>query len=693
VPNRTIEQTPNPKAALSYKTRLRLTPSQWTALENDLRASTEAGLAGRADFERNLNDWNDLYEMKAAPTDFPFVGAANIFVPLIPTQVESLLAYIASKVLVPHFYLVTGNTAEAASFAPLVERYYKDQFRRQRGDSTWFQAILRWLHLSLRDGTAYMEAVWKYRKGSYKLKTRNMRTEPGPPGPDGQPGPPQPALGEDGQPQYDEGEETVDDIFNDVELRPRAARDLILVPSTARSVNEALDAIAVDYMYEDQLMELVEAGVLDADCVEDALNNVSSGATELGSSRQPTGAFDAGGQLQTGVGIGTQTSEFFKNRGPIEIYRHHTRAYSLDGGKHVQEIIAWEHAPTGRMLGWRPYEYMVNLGGPSTVVRPFFTFSCLERPNEALGFGIPERLAGTNNEMNAQRNQRLNEGTLRIAPPFWKNANANIDDDNFSWGPNQSITSDSFEDVRRYELPQLQQEAFIEESILHQDANEYTGLSQIAAAARDKRMSAAEAKQNAALTSVRLDLICMNFRFANRTLINFVHQLKKLFTTDTQTFTANGQTLTLPPEIFKYDFSIDITGASDPIDASSRRQEELGAYEVFMKDPDIATNPMRRFYLRRKLANTFDWADVDQVIGTEKDAMQQAQAQQAQAQLAHLIQALAQAGAKAHEIHTAQQQMQADQQQDQQQQQDPSGGGGGEGGDGGPPQQGPSDGA
>jgi hypothetical protein len=641
VANVLTSSTPIPESDLSYKSRKRLKPEEWDALALDVRNTVEAALGDRAPLEENLDEWNDMYEMVTEEATWPFEGAANIFVPLIPTQLESLLAYIAGKALVPRFYLVNGLTEEACKSAARVERYYNAELRRQRGETTWYQQILRWLHLSLRDGTAFMECVWKYRKSKVKVKRKQLKTQDDP-----DTGMPLPVLDqENGQPIFEDVETEIEDIYNDVDIRPVSLRNLITVPAAATSIHSAVAVIKVEYLYEDELKELARGikesgeGEFSDEMVEMALSYTPTGNSELPSSQQPTGQYEDGRQVGLGNAQGTQVSKFFANRGPVEIYRVHTRQHDLDRDGTPEENIIWVHASSWRMIGWMRYNYFTNLGGAVSAVRPFFPFAPFERPGTLLGFSIPGRLSGSQNEMNAQRNMRLNEGTIRIQPPWWKNRNANIEDDNFSWGPNQTIESDSFEDVRRYELPQLPQQAYIDEQTIKQDAHEYTGLSSMMVGQQSSsRRSATEMRQVAAATSVRLDMIVMNFRFANRTLVNFIHALKRQFLNTDQQFTINGHNFKLTPEEINQDYLIDISGAADPMDAGTRRQEELAAYEIFMKDPDIAGNPMRRFALRRKLAETFNWADVDDIIGTEAEVQEQMRAMQAQAMLQHLQQ-------------------------------------------------------
>jgi hypothetical protein len=134
-------------------------------------------------------------------------------------------------------------------------------------------------------------------------------------------------------------------------------------------------------------------------------------------------------------------------------------------------------------------------------------------------------------------------------------------------------------------------------------------------------------RQVQAAAQTRTGLIAMSFRMAIRPAVNFIHDLKKQYLTTDQNAVDRQGHFTLPLAVLNQDYAIDLTGASDPIDAASRRTETLGAVDIFMKFPQIAQNPMRQFYLLRKLAQTFGWADTDQIIGTEQDVLQQMQAQ------------------------------------------------------------------
>lgn len=647
-------------AALSPLSRKHLTPSQWDSLAMDVCSGIDTALSGRATFDQNLEDANDLYEGLVDEEDVPYPGGPNIFVPLIPTQVDALCAYIANKALVPHFYLVKPFSMPAAGVAPRMERYYINELYKQRGDTTWFKQQQKWLQLSVRDGIAYMEPLWKYRKTRLQLISRTLRLEQDP-----QTQQYNPAFDEHGDPIYDAEQTEADDIYDDVEWTPVSARDLIKLPADARSVHTAAAVIRNVEMYEQDLKDLghgivdSQMGEFDFDILEDVLNYKPHGeGSASNDQRQPNGVRTAGRNLDIGLGQGTQASEFFANRGPFTIQRVHSKQYDLDRDGTPEENIFWIYLPARRLIGWCRYQYLVTLGGPSSVMRPFIPLAVYERPDMEEGFGVPWRLAGLQNETNKQRQQRLAEGDIRIRPPWWERRGANIDSDGFSWGPNQKVVSDQFDDLQRMEQHEIPQQAWLDENILKSDASEFTGLSSMTLGQPrpGKPPSAAQSRFEAAATSVRLDALVMNFRLACRTLIQFTHELKKSHLPKTPiTFMAGTLPQEIQPDDFKQNFIIDVAGASDPIDASERRMEALEAYELFQRDPAIAQNPMRMYYLRRKVAAAFDWADADQIIGTEQEAAQEAQALQAQRQTANIVGAL---GAAAGHAANQQQQLQ-----------------------------------
>jgi hypothetical protein len=137
--------------------------------------------------------------------------------------------------------------------------------------------------------------------------------------------------------------------------------------------------------------------------------------------------------------------------------------------------------------------------------------------------------------------------------------------------------------------------------------------------------------QAAAMT--RTGLLAMRYRMAIRPLINFIYALKKQYLTNDQSFTDPSGNFTLPLQVLNQDYQIDVSGASDPIDATARRADMQNAYELLSQNPLIAQDPLHFYALTRKFVETMDWGpEVDKILGTEDELVKKLQAAQAQQQ-------------------------------------------------------------
>ncbi|MGH7745933.1 MAG: hypothetical protein ACREQ5_14315, partial [Candidatus Dormibacteria bacterium] len=355
--------------------RVSIDENDWADLSNDLYQMMNAALSERQTFDQNLNEWNDLYEMRQDQVDWPWVNSSSLVIPIIPAQLDAIVAYIFGKVFVPRFVMVSGNTPEAQLKASKVERYYNAELVRPRGTTTWYDRFMTFSHLAFRDGYSVMEVMW-HKTTQKRHIVKN-----------------QPQVDEDGIPvlDMDTGEtktvkttETVEIIsYDDVDLQPVLAKDFVIIPAFSESVEAAVSVARALYMYEDQLQAMYKSrsnpdGVLSKKMVELALSYVPTGTNDYTTDRQ--GYYDRtmGDQMAGGIGQGFQASRFWKNRGPLKIWRIHSRAYDMDGDGIPEENIFWWHELSQQMLGWAPYSYLTpyasNPSSPtaSSPVRPFF---------------------------------------------------------------------------------------------------------------------------------------------------------------------------------------------------------------------------------------------------------------------------------------------------------------------------------
>jgi hypothetical protein len=623
-------QTPNPRnpnMRFASGVPKRLNDADWTAISNDIYQSVLASVTTRQALNSNLQSWYDAYGMvyDNLPKGVPYTSSSNLTLPYIPAQLESMVAYICGTVLVPRLMVVTGNTPEAAESAFATEKFYNAEVTRLRTDGkSYYSQLVELAQLSLRDGVGVAEVLWnRRRQRRTTVGMMPLTNESG-----------MAMLDDNGQPLWKEIRNDVDVLIADYpEITPIPLKEFYLIPDESVSIEQAVGVARVQWMYEDELDRMVRAGLLDSDEVELALSYVPTGTSEV-----PTdllGYYDksTGQQLQIGQGQGSLTSRFFRNRGPIEVFRVHTRQYDLNGDGIPEENIVWLHYLNQRMLGFAPYDY-------ATGKRPFFSFAPFPRPREFAGFSLVERLSGIQTEIDGNHNMRNDAIGLRVAPPMMVRAGSKLLGKRGVFGPNKMIEVESISGPdQTMQLMQIQDVPIAsaqEESMLQRYGDLYTGLNGPSMGTQSSgKRSATESRQQNAAAGTRVALIAMRYRVFLREIFNFVHDLNRQYLTDDPQTMVDNQVYTLPLSVLSLDYDIGITGSTDPIDSITRRNEVATLFEVGVKMPIVTNSVMRQYYWMRMLLEAYGRSDIQQLIGTEQEAQQLQQQMQQQAAAMH----------------------------------------------------------
>lgn len=637
--------TLNPEhAAIAYTSGapLVLNEDDWTALSNDLMQTITSGLAQYTDLHASGEGARKIYEMEDdKPLNTPWVNASNVDIPVVPTLVDTMVAQVAGMSLPPRLFIVTGKTPEATKNAPLVERYLNDQLVEQRGHTTWYNELVKWLEFGVLWGTGYVAALWREEKRANTVRVEVPETDPD--------HPEVPIIDPDTmKPQTKfETHEVVETLYDDIDLRAIKLKDFMNIPPTAKTIEAAVCNCWALWPMEEDLQKMVEEGTLDADEVEKALSYVPLGNDEVTSDRQGSGDKTAGGQISPGTGQGPQTSRFFVNRGPIKVWLMLSKQYNLEakglpqgGGKRNKTRAKltwfWFHELNQRMLGFADYEYMAP--GMTGTAKPFFSFSPLPRFDEHNGFMLPIRLAPIRAEINNIHNAGNNLLDLAQNPPRTVISGSVIEDNSEQFGVGYEIEVDRHDAMQFMVMPKPPIEAFQREGQLTEYANQYAGIGQQAQGIQGKgKRTAADTKAQAAGGSIRANLIAMRYRIEIRALINFILKMKVQYMKTDGKITIHGEQFAVPREILGLPYRVDVVGASDPTDAATRRQEVLALYQLLMANPIVQQSPMKTYAITRMVLEAFNEGDVTELLGTEEEAQQmedlKKQMAQAQAQM------------------------------------------------------------
>lgn len=577
----------------------------------------------REELEANLDYYDALYEMQVQERDWPWPDASNFVVPFITAQLDTLAARLTGTIFVERFFLVNGNTAEAAQHQFEVERYYNAELAR----NNWVKAFYDCLHLALKDGTAVMEIIWKR-----EVKTRKFEIEV----------PQQDAFGQDitdpdGNPQTEtQVQEIPIETQNGVVLNPVRLRDFLLLPSWQTSIKEAGGVARMRLFSEADLRAMVRTkenphGWLWEEQVEEIINYRSEGESDINESLQSTRDYKINFQIDVTEDVANVVSEFSRQRGPFKCWLIFTDALDLDSDGQFEENVFLLHEASQICAGAMAFPY--NHG-----MRPFVELTPIPRPDRFYGRSICELLRTVQEELNAIHNQRNDEISIRLSPPRYIKRGAIVNSQDGRWGPDTEYEVDDPTDVGILQLPPIDASSWQEEAGLAQYGYMITGASSPYNTQQGKRQTKYEAQQNQAGQSVRLDLMAANIREFAKQVFWQIHHLTLQYGPENLETTVNigGQPekLQLPKQILSLDYDFGIAGMGGPLDKQSRMQETMLVYSMLMQNPLVAQDPMHIYAVTRLVLETIGVADIETYIGTPEQLQQkvQQQAQQAQQQ-------------------------------------------------------------
>lgn len=617
---RTTLSPENPPIKFTNYPNLNISEADWYALSQDVYQGILASYGERQKLEQNMKIWTAMYEMQVKEKkDWPWVGASNLFIPVTPSQLDAAVAYTTAGVLAGgRVVQVTGTDDDSSSTAAAVERYYNEQVVMQRQSTSWYDQLTKWIHQGYLYGTGILEAPWR------KTTIRRNVIESTPQLDADQ----QPVIDDYGNPVFEQKHSQVIQIpYNDCDLKTVLLRDLLLVPSEAPDIDSAVAVARALYPYEYDLNQMVAQGIFRGDKVEDGLQYVTQGTSDISSDMQGVYNLTAGGQIRPGQAQGSQTSRFFKNRGPLKVWRYHSLEYDMNDDGEPEENIFWLCWDTMELLGWCEYDYLLQ-------GRYYWSWAPFPRVDQFYGYSLVERLVSIQSEINALHNQRIDEATLRTSPPRTELMDVEIHNKGVQWGPGIKWKVSRHDGVQLLQLPQIPPDLQVAETLLNQYVEKLTGLSNPSIGTSSTgRRTATEMKQEAAATTTRNSLVMMRARLALRAVFNGIHHMKLQFMDDSVNVqVGQGQRVTVDRKMLMKKYIIDIVGAADPLDTNARRAEILQLFELFSQTPEYQGSPMRRYQFQRLLLESYNRADIITLLGPEEQAQQADQDAQKMAQ-------------------------------------------------------------
>lgn len=593
----------------------------WTALSKALYTMFDQGLSARKTLDDDLIRWNNAYEMRVAPRNWPWPRASNVTTTIIPTEIDTTLANIVLAVYaIQRFYVVNGNSEQAATTQHDVEQFLNAELFRQRRGQSWLMQHVEAVFASLRDGNGVTEIL--YRKEYAKMRIAIVERLQ------------DPDTGIDvidpstGRPIIQtRSEEQVVPIYDDVDLQTVELRDFGIIPAWQTDIDKAAAVWRRSYLDSNELHAMCKSkdnpdGPLSRQAVDYAISMTARGESELKYSRQGYSTYTIAGEINPALEESTAMPELLQHTGPLDVIRLHSNAFF--NGK---EYVYWLHPLSETCLGWERYQYWHGQR-PFSLKRPF------PRVRRFYGLSLAGRLLPSVIEIQGNKNRRNDFLDQRTLPPSYELDGAKLITKNNSWGPDA-----------RWKLPQPDAVGIIplpsgiehllagqqEEELLRADIQRFTGNSSpMAGIPQSGRPTKAGIQAAVANAGVRHNFSAMYVRDADTRTVNQIVQLKIQYGPDVSVVDTNvggaPKRFVVPKEVLAQDYTFTIAGAGGPLDKATRTQEMQSLYALLMNNPLIQGNTVRVWGVTRMLLEEYSRADILALIGTRDEAEAQQKA-------------------------------------------------------------------
>jgi hypothetical protein len=590
-----------------------LDPALADELGLSIYQSIQMGLGAREGLDDAIEYWRDLAEMVTMERDDPWPNAASVSAGVTAKTLNDVRSRLMAAVMVKTPYVVSGKSDIAAGNQEQVARYYNALFYTKPFHQAHDDAI----HLSLLDGTSYVYVPWvkqiAYRTMVEKIAVNN---------PDGTP-----ATDAKGKQKYKTTKRKAKIVeYNGVKPEAVELADLVLIPVTAKSAEDAAATAQRCWFYEQELWDMVASGDMYKDAVQEVLDYGPPGYNEQ-TQLWRRSTYEMNGMISitdTATDVGTG----LKQRGPFMFWRYITTEYDLDGDGNYERNVAYIHDASKILCGIGPYQYW---HGQSPYIE---VWAGLPRPGRAYGRGIPELTRTYDEEASAMDNQRLDLIDLLLQAPRYHKRNVKIETQQQGWGPNVDYEVDDKEDVgllmQGYQVPVV---SFEEQQLLEAKAAQLCGVATPGQATQGgQKISAKQASAWQMSQNVIIDLMAMNVRWAMKKVLDQTHFLTLQYgynddDEDTETAGAvmqQGQNLKPDFDVLGADggngYELDVTGLAGGLDQDAQFQKTMTAYSLLRQDPLVSGDLSKWWYVVKMVLEGLGREDIPKIIGTQEDA-------------------------------------------------------------------------
>ncbi|PLR84652.1 hypothetical protein CVD25_01050 [Bacillus canaveralius] len=258
--------------------------------------------------------------------------------------------------------------------------------------------------------------------------------------------------------------------------------------------------------------------------------------------------------------------------------------------------------------------------------KPYVKDVYTEVPGEFYGMGVVEIMEDLQDELNTERNMRIDYRAFSLRRMFKVRRGSDISRSELKWRPGGIINVDNMDDVQEFKVEAGIGASFGQEDMIKQDMKDASG-------AHDVVMGTANTSETATTTMTKDNNASVRFKhiissIENRLLTGIARhiiQLNQQFIDDEKILRVAGQNgddwVTISPEEIQGEFDLVPMGTSvEPLaNKEAFKQRMIELYNVIAGDAMMIQFPDKRRNLLKKVLEAFDIKDTETLLPSDEE--------------------------------------------------------------------------
>lgn len=541
----------------------------------------------RDDWDRYYKRWRNYVSDRGGKLDDP--RASNMSIPYIFTQVETIVPRIVNSMFPSRPFVsihprVPMFNDNAKQHQVLLDYQMNDVLDMK----SVFQDVAR---CAVLFGYGVVYTGWQRQKKLYVTdREQPLLTDEG-----------YPVFEEDGTPATVSERGVIEDTFLDDPYVQAIDPGLFFYDPGASCIDDARFCGHISYVSEDELKKMQKLGVykINWDNV-----NADEGKNEV------------------------------RDRRLGEIGKTGVDASIMEEENDIHEIIHY----------WEDDRYVVILDRVQVIretenpfwhkKKPYDIAPYTRVPFEIGGIGVVEMLEDLQDELNAERNMRMEYRKFVVRPMLKMRKTAGLTSRDLRISPGKVFMVDELEDLTQMNISDIDSSTFVQENTIKQDMKDTTG-------AHDIIMGLHTPGEESATTTVtkdnnagaRFKLIIENMSSAFERVAMKMVSMNQQFLDDPRFVREYGapenEWTTINPRDLSGEFTLSVVASADAsMNSEAQKQRLIQLYSILNNDPLFNMNPVKKRNFLKKIAESFGIRDTEEILPNDQEiqAMQQPQA-------------------------------------------------------------------